>query len=591
MRLLTSRRVAALAVVAVSVTLLVTVDSATAASPHGSAAQTVCHRAAGASPLQKLCQSVRLGAPGTRTMTAAAEPAPYTATELRSAYKVPPSTTHATVAVVDAFRYGGRGISHDLNVYRSRNHLGYCGTQSGCLRVVNQRGGSTPPAHSNAGWAGETALDVEMVSAICPSCHILLVQADDDDRSGNGNLEAAVHRAVAMGARYVSMSWGASEFRGETQTDGIFAKRGVAYVAAAGDGGYGTMWPAASRWVTAVGGTRLVRHTATKPWSESVWSGTGSGCSRFESEPGWQHAAVPAGSCVRRAETDVAMDAAVHPGVAVYTRGHVWRYGGTSAATPMVAALYAIAGTPHAGSTPAFYPYANGAAALQDVTAGTNRSGCGSRLCRAGTGWDGPSGLGSPLGIGVAAFRAPPAGGVSIHNPGHVTGFAGGYKSVNVAGSDSRNRRLTYTARGLPRGVSLHGNGTLTGRPVAHTKAAVAVTAWDPGGGSATARFTWTVRQHRLVPSTRPHVVGKFRVGHAVHVTPGRFHVDSAHGAKVSAHLAVRWYLNGHRIKGATHAKLHLRPAYRHGRVSARVKAHRTYFYGWSAKLHAHRVR
>jgi subtilase family serine protease len=173
----------------------------------------------------------------------------------------------------------------------------------------------------------------------------------------------------------------------------------VAITASSGDSGYGASYPATSKYITAVGGTHLVTSSTTRGWTETAWSGAGSGCSSYETKPTWQTVTT---GCSKRAEADVSAVADPATGVAVYqtygASGWVV-YGGTSVASPIIASVYALAGTPATGSYPVSLAYSN-TASLNDVTSGSNGS-CGAPLCTAGTGWDGPTGLGTPKGIGA----------------------------------------------------------------------------------------------------------------------------------------------------------------------------------------------
>ncbi|WP_319660968.1 carboxypeptidase regulatory-like domain-containing protein [Streptomyces sp. MI02-7b] len=346
----------------------------------------------------------------------AAEPAGYGAGDLRSAYDLPSNGGRGqTVAVVAA--YDDPTAEQDLAVYRQQYGLPACTTDNGCFRKVDQRGGSDYP-QPDPEWAGEISLDLDMVSAVAPSARILLVEADSADRESLG---AAVDQAVALGAKFVSNSYGSyydsypggGEDPAET-TDTHYDHPGVAMVVASGDLNYGVPYPAASPYVTSVGGTSLARDpSAPRGWSESVWSngndGTGSGCSAYQAKPAFQKDT----GCPRRTVADVSAVADPATGVAVYqTYGQSgWQvYGGTSAATPIIAGVYAAAGTPAADSYPNSYPYAADSG-LNDVTSGSNGECDPSYLCTAGPGYDGPTGLGTPRGLG--AFRGGPRGAVS----------------------------------------------------------------------------------------------------------------------------------------------------------------------------------
>ncbi|MGI8881406.1 MAG: S53 family peptidase [Jatrophihabitans sp.] len=239
-----------------------------------------------------------------------------------------------------------------------------------------------------------------MVSAVCPQCHILLVEATNASME---NLGASVNTAVSMGVKYVSNSYGGGEDGSEGSYDSsYFDHPGVAITASTGDGGYGISYPASSPYVTAVGGTSLSRDSSSRGWTESAWDGAGGGCSSSEAKPDFQ-TDIDTG-CGNRADADVSAVADPNTGVAVYdTYGASgWQvYGGTSASSPIIASVYALAGTPGRSDIPNSYPYAD-RGDLNDVTAGSNGSCSASQQCNAGTGWDGPTGLGTPN--GVAAF-------------------------------------------------------------------------------------------------------------------------------------------------------------------------------------------
>ncbi len=334
-------------------------------------------------------------------------PAGYGAADLQSAYSLPPDGGYGqTVAIVDA--YDDPTAAADVAVYRKQYGLPPCTTASGCFRKVNQQGGTKyPPA--NGDWDGEISLDLDMVSAIAPEAHILLVEATNES---NDDLGASVDEAVALGAKFVSNSYGSNytsvagsgENPSETTTmDAYYNHPGVAVIASAGDSGYGVSYPAASQYVTSVGGTTLTADPGSaRGWSETAWSGTGSGCSLYEPKPAFQHDI----GCANRSVADVSAIADPNTGVAVYESGTGWNvYGGTSVASPVIAGVYADAGTPASGTYPNSYPYAAGTG-LNDVTNG-NDGGCTvGYLCNAVTGYDGPTGLGTP--DGLQAFRTGP---------------------------------------------------------------------------------------------------------------------------------------------------------------------------------------
>jgi len=260
---------------------------------------------------------------------------------------------------------------------------------------VNQTGGSNYP-RKDAGWSLEIALDVETVHAICPNCKILLVEATT---TSFANLIAAEDYAAAH-AQIVSNSWGGSEFSSETTSayDGHFDHPGIPITFSSGDNGYGVEYPAASRFVNAVGGTTLTLNANNTRKTETVWNGAGSGCSAYEPKPTWQTDS----GCVRRTVADISADADPNTGAAVYDsvryqgRSGWFQVGGTSLASPLIAAVYALAGN-GANTIDGSYPYSH-KSGLFDVTSGSNGSCGGSYLCTGKVGYDGPSGLGTPMG-------------------------------------------------------------------------------------------------------------------------------------------------------------------------------------------------
>jgi Fibronectin type III domain len=370
-----------------------------------------------ATPGTSECLALRGTAPvtpaGSGSGVSPAATTSYGPSDLQSAYALPSGTQGSgmTVAVVDA--YDLPTAESDLGTYRSSFGLPACTTANGCFRKVDQTGGTNYPP-SNSGWGGEIALDIEMVSAICPNCHILLVEAND---STDTNLGIAVDEAVSLGAMAVSNSYGGPEFSTEGSAyDAYYNHPGVAVTVATGDCGYdcsGTYggshsksveYPAASPYVIAVGGTSLVRDGSTRGWTETAWGdsygGGGSGCSAYEAKPSWQHDP----SCAKRMEADVSAVADPATGVQVYDAGSWYVFGGTSVASPIVAAVYALAGTPTPGTYPASYLYA-GSSQLNDAVGGSNATyySCSiTYYCNAVAGYDGPTGLGTPN--GTAAF-------------------------------------------------------------------------------------------------------------------------------------------------------------------------------------------
>jgi subtilase family serine protease len=331
-----------------------------------------------------------------RAAASAAAPDGYNPSQIRSAYGLSGSAAGRTVAIVDA--YNDPTAEADLAVYRSTFGLPACTTANGCFRKASQTGTTAYPA-KNASWAQEISLDLDMVSAVCPTCHILLVEAKSPAVT---NLGIGVNQAAkTTGVVAISNSYG-----GPDASDATYGKYyrhpGIAVTAATGDYGYeGAAYPAASAYVVGVGGTSLSKASNARGWTETTWTGAGSGCSAYNA------AVAPASAgtgCAKRAMADVSAVADPATGVAVYDSTPYqgmsgWLvFGGTSAGAPIIASVFALSGRT-TGYPAALYSHAG---SLYDVTTGSNGSCSPTQLCHARAGWDGPTGLGTPH--GTAAF-------------------------------------------------------------------------------------------------------------------------------------------------------------------------------------------
>ncbi len=418
--------------------------------------------------------------------------------------------TQQTLALVDA--YNDPTAEHDLEVFDSQYKLPECTTANGCFTKVEMKGGSPetlPP--TEAGWAQEIATDVEVAHGICPSCRILLVEAHSASYT---DLEAAEAEAESRGATEISNSWGGSELGATPEEDDAspFNHPGTVITASSGDSGYlgwgagesSVEYPAASPHVVAVGGTRLSLG-AGGTWSgETVWNGDGAGgggCSTIFESPAWQQsvagfAAVGCGSY--RAVADVSADADPYTGVAVYDSTPVkeagkersgWvTMGGTSVASPIIAGTFALAGGAghEAGGATVSYPaqtlYENLAGApgsLHDVVSGSNgkcgkafnkstgESGCSPAeedascspklICLAATGFDGPSGVGTP--DGITAFQ-PDAG--EPQGTGSGSGTPGGEEESKGTEEAPAATKAAKRRAGPPATGGQSGTGTGT---------------------------------------------------------------------------------------------------------------------------------
>jgi subtilase family serine protease len=374
---------------------LALVSVAGAANGHANA-HAVCPAAFAAASCHALVVTDAHGNPD-----ATASPTGYGPAEFHGAYNLPTTAPSLrTIAIVDA--YDDPTARNDLSVYDQTYgvpDLPTCSTPSeasACFVKVNQSGTAGSYPRKDAGWALEIALDVETAHQICQNCKIVLVEASTNSFA---NLATAEDTAARLGANVISNSYGGSEFSSETSAsyDGHFNHPGVAITVSSGDSGYGVEYPAASQYVTAVGGTTLNLSGTTRS-SETVWNGAGSGCSAYEPKPSWQTDT----GCARRTVADVSADADPASGASVYDSTNYqgqsgwYAVGGTSLAAPLVGAVYALGTVP---VTSGSYPYSH-STSLYDVVSGSNGSCGGSYLCTARSGYDGPTGLGTPNGTG-----------------------------------------------------------------------------------------------------------------------------------------------------------------------------------------------
>jgi hypothetical protein len=464
----------------------------------------------------------------TRTQMAAAATTPsgYTPANLESAYDIPTTLgSGGTVAIIDA--YDDPSVASDLATYRSQYGLPACTTANGCFEKVSETGSTTALPTADSGWASEIALDTEMVSAACPLCHILLVEASSADDADLGAAED--YAASRPGVRAITNSYGGSESSTDaSESNTYYNHPGIAITASAGDEGYGAEFPASSPNVIAVGGTSLSKAGSARGWTESVWDtsnseGTGSGCSAYETKPAWQTDT----GCSHRTVADVSAVADPATGVAVYDSygsGGWTVFGGTSVSSPLIAAMYAEADNP---APSAAYAYAAGnATGLNDVTTGQNKSSCSTYLCKAGVGYDGPTGMGTPngvlalggtgavLGVGGGSGGSGGSGGgttsstfsmSSSASSGSVADGGSTTATVSTATTGGSAQSVALSVSGLPSGVTASFNptsvtsgssSTLTlsvGSGAAAGSYPLTITGTGSAGGSASATYTLTV--------------------------------------------------------------------------------------------------
>jgi len=390
-------------------------------------------------------------AAGRRILVSSKSPTPgyLTAQSLHAAYSLPSETAASasqTIAVVDAFNDPTAEV--DLGVYDQQFGLPACTTANGCFRKLNEQGNASPLPATEGEWASEISIDVQMAHAICQSCHVLLVEADNEEFTSLGT---AVNAAVAAGATEISNSYAGAEESFDTSFNTSYYNHpGIVVTASSGDCGYlnkacrrdpaAANFPADSPDVVAVGGTSLSE--AGKTWTSTVWSDGGSGCSGVFGAPLWQTSVAnfsATGCGSGRAVADIAAIGDPNTGVDVYdstpespgapTGWGVW--GGTSVASPIIAGEFGLAGGAQGVSYAAatLYAHAGEEGDLYDVVSGSNGSCSGRTICSAAVGFDGPTGVGSPIGLGAFATGGQP---VNITPP-------------SVAGTAEQGQTLTAT--------------------------------------------------------------------------------------------------------------------------------------------------
>jgi subtilase family serine protease len=312
----------------------------------------------------------------------------YAPADLISAYNIPANagSSSTIIAIVDAWGYPN--AESDLAAYRAQWGLPPCSSQTGCFEKYNQKGLQNKYPKANSGWDTEQALDLDMASAMCPQCTIYLVEAAS---SAIKDLGASVNTAVTLGAHVVSNSYCGPEKTKLRKFAKDYDHAGVAITAANGDGGYGVCSPAHMNTVIAVGGTALSTANNARGWSETVWNGTGSGCSTIFSKPTWQTDT----GCTMRTIGDTAAVASPSTPVAIYINGSWGEVGGTSVATPVVGGIFAANG----GSVNAASSIYADPSGEYDVTSGSNGSCSPQYLCNGEVGYDGPTGMGTPDGL------------------------------------------------------------------------------------------------------------------------------------------------------------------------------------------------
>jgi kumamolisin len=458
----------------------------------------------------------------------------YTANQLASAYDFTALYSASDLGAgqtVAIFELEPNEAS-DISAYQS------CYGTSATVTYIKEDGG----AGSGYG-SGEAALDIEDIIGLAPKATIDVYQAPNSNTGDYDNYSAIVS---ADTAKVVSTSWGLCEpLAGSTFADEentLFetaASQGQAVFAAAGDYGSTACYPsnnsdslavldpASQPYVTAVGGTSL--SAIGPPPTQTVWNDSdveggagGGGISEFWTMPSYQSGApsslnvinshssrtpcsAASGSYCRELP-DVTADADEYTGYVVYYDGEWTAIGGTSAAAPLWAAFMALAnasstcgGTPVGFANTALYKVAASSysTTFTDITSGNNDytpSGYSGGLYPSGTAYDMASGLGSPIGGPLAEALCTHGNTVTVTNPGKQKTVVETSVSLQISATDSGGLTLTFSATGLPNGLSISPSGLITGKPTTTGKSNVTVTAKDSTGAQGSATFKWKIK-------------------------------------------------------------------------------------------------
>jgi kumamolisin len=317
---------------------------------------------------------------------------------IRAVYNLPSTGGSGTIAIVDAFDYAT--AENDLSIFSQQFELPACTTANGCFKKVFATG--TKP-QANCGWGQEAALDIEWAHAMAPNAKIVLVEAASNSFVDLFNaVDVATAQVTTGGVGEVSMSWSGGEFSTEASNDSHFQNNGVVYFAASGDTGGVNGYPSVSPYVVSAGGTTINRNGSGQFTSETAWSGSGGGPSRYENKLSYQNN-VANTDPTKRSAPDFSFDANPNSGVSVYDSTRCqgssgWLvFGGTSVSSPSLAGIVNLAGhvttsTNTVSELGTIYSNRTNTADFRDITSGSAGS------FSAGPGYDFVTGVGSDLG-------------------------------------------------------------------------------------------------------------------------------------------------------------------------------------------------
>jgi len=403
-----------------------------------------------------------------------------------------------TIAIVDAgnLTTGGATVESSLQTYDQHYNIPACTAANGCLNIVNQSG-ATSPLPTSQGWDDEIALDVETAHTICQTCKILLVEANTNN---DNDLSAAEVTAASFNPTSISNSYGGSDF---SVDDASYIHPGIAVVVSTGDSGSqsnGQGWPADIPQVVAASGTSLNINLDNTWSSETLWAysggnGTGGGCATNYSAPSWQTSLTEwstNGCGSKRAFGDVSADANPNTGAAISIGTSWFLYGGTSLSAPLIASMFALTGGTPSGSTSSSIPYSSFTAAnFHDITSGNSCTFGGQQHCTTAVGFDTPSGLGAPNGLG--GFSPPPT------QPTGLTATDVDQSHTHLSWTASTGNQAISTYRIYRGGVQIATSNT---------------TSYNDSGLSANTSYTYHVTAQdalgNLSPASTDSTVGTF---------------------------------------------------------------------------------
>ncbi len=313
---------------------------------------------------------------------------------IKSFYNLPSNNRGTgTIVIIDAF--DDPTAEADLATFSNQYGLSACTTANGCFQKYKMS--ANIPVNNN--WAIEDSLDIQWAHAIAPGAKILLVEAKSDN--GIDLINALNYVKTLPNIRSVSLSWGGNEFSTESSYgNSLINNYGATYFVASGDSGHGTSWPAVSVNVIGVGGTTLNLNLNGTFKSETAWSGSSGGVSKYIKEPNRQIVAKINYTNGYRATPDVSYNADPNSGYAVYDstpyngyRGW-FQVGGTSAGAPQWAAINTLSNGTITNNKIYTDALVTNQAYFRDITVGNNGS-CGI-LCNTSAGFDYVTGWGSP---------------------------------------------------------------------------------------------------------------------------------------------------------------------------------------------------